>query len=318
MRRRLLIRHRRRRQGKLLRATVTYDDATGRGRKAASGATAAVDQRGVVTLSSDAPVVGQELTAILTDPDSGVTNEVWEWERSPDLKKRTWSTIADADSATYTPVSGDAGKLLRVKVTYDDGVGTGRSAVSEASEAVDQRGAVTLAPSTPVVGEAVTATLTDADGGVTDAVWKWERSPGTGEAVWTTIGGATSSKYTPVVSDDAGRRLRAVVSYDDGTGEGRSATSAASERVDRRGVVTLSITVPDVGVGVVAVLADPDGGLTGEAWQWQSSGSTGTPVWSDISSATASTYTPVTGDEGKLLRAVVSYGDAVGSGKSCH
>ena len=188
---------------------MTYDDATGRGRKAASGATAAVDQRGVVTLSSDAPVVGQELTAMLTDPDSGATNEVWEWERSPDLKKRTWSTIADADSATYTPVSGDAGKLLRVKVTYDDGVGTGRSAVSEASEAVDQRGAVTLAPSTPVVGEAVTATLTDADGGVTDEVWKWERSPGTGEAVWTTIGGATSSKYTPVVSDDAGRRLRA-------------------------------------------------------------------------------------------------------------
>ena len=66
-------------------------------------------------------------------------------------------------------------------MTYDDGVGTGRSAVSGATAAVDQRGAVTLVPSTPVVGEAVTATLTDADGGVTDEVWKWERAEGTGE-----------------------------------------------------------------------------------------------------------------------------------------
>ena len=82
--------------------------------------------------------------------------------------------------------------------------------------------------------------------------WDWVK------AVWTTVSGATLPSYTPVAADDAGKRLRAVVSYDDGTGKGRSATSTASGRVDRRGVVTLSTTVPDVGVGVVATLADPD------------------------------------------------------------
>ena len=191
--------------GKLLRATVTYDDTAGRGRKAASEATAALDQRGTVTLSSGAPVVGEVITATLTDADGSIANEVWKWERSPDQKKRIWSTIANADSAAYTPVAGDAGKLLRVKVTYDDGVGTGRSVVSGATAAVDQRGAVTLAPGTPVVGEAVTATLTDADGSVTNEVWSWERADGTGEAVWTPVSGANSASYTPVAEDDAGK-----------------------------------------------------------------------------------------------------------------
>ena len=302
--------------GRLLRATVIYDDATGRGRKAASKATAALDQRGTVTLSSGAPVVGEVITATLTDADGSIANEVWKWERSPDQKKRIWSTIANADSMTYTSVADDAGKLLRAKVTYDDGVGTGRTVVSGATAAVDQRGAVTLAPGTPVVGEAVTATLMDADGSVTNEVWKWERAEGTGESAWSVISGATSASYTPVAGDDAGKKLRATVTYDDGTGEDRSATSAASERVDRRGVVTLNTTVPDVGVRVVATLADQDGGMTGETWKWQSSPSMPTPAWSDISNAASTTYTVVIGDEGKLLRAMVSYGDAIGSGRS--
>ena len=302
--------------GKLLRAVVAYNDATGMGREAASNATAPLDQRGTISLSSDAPVVGDKITATLEDLDGGVTNKVWQWESSPDESERTWSTITTADVATYTSVSDDAGRLLRAMVSYDDAVGAGREAVSAATATVDQKGAVTLSPQQPVVGEAVTATLTDADGDVTSQAWQWERSPGTGEPEWSDIIGAESTSYTPTAPEDAGKLLRVTVAYSDGTGSGRSATSAPTERVDQLGTVTLSTGVPDVGIAVTATLADADGGVTGVVWQWQSSVSTGTPSWTDVSDADAAAYTPVAADEGKLLRTMVSYDDAIGSSRN--
>ena len=302
--------------GKLLRALVTYDDATGRGRVAVSDATAPLDQAGRVTLSSAEPVVGEAVTATLTDADGDVTNQAWAWERSPDQEQLMWSTITRADGATYTPVPDDAGRLLRAMVSYDDPVGTGREAVSAATAAVDQKGAVTLSPQQPVVGEAVTATLTDADGDVTSHAWQWERFPGIGILEWSVISEAESPSYTPTAPQDAGKLLRVVVTYTDGTGSGRGATSAPTERVDQGGAVTPSTEVPDVGIAVTATLADPDGNVTGAVWQWQSSVSTGTPLWSDISDADEASYTPRAADEEMALHAMVSYDDEVGTGRS--
>ena len=255
--------------GRLVRVVVRYDDTTGRGREAVSDSTEPLDQRGVVTLSTTVPIVGQAVTATLTDADGSISNEEWVWERSQ--SESVWKPVPDVDSATYIPTPDDAGQLLRARVVYDDGVGTGRSAMSGATAAVDQRGLVTLSHSTPVVGEELTASLTDADGDVSDEVWRWDRSPGIGEPVWSEISGAASSGYTPTASDDAGQVLRVVVTYTDGTGTGKSATSAVTNRVDQRGMVTLNTNVPDAGIAITATLADPDKGLTGQVWQWQSS-----------------------------------------------
>ena len=187
---------------------VTYTDGTGSGRSATSAATSRVDRRGVVMLSSTVPDVGIAVTATLSDEDGGVTDEVWQWESSPDQETPDWIAVAGSDSSTYTPQAGDAGKLLRGRVSYDDAVGMGRSAESGATAAVDQRGSVMLAPQIPVVGEAVTGTLTDPDGGITNQAWKWERSLGTGIPEWGTISGAQSSSYTPTALDDAGKILQ--------------------------------------------------------------------------------------------------------------
>ena len=260
--------------------------------------------------------MGEAVTATLTDADDDVTNQAWAWERLPDQEQLMWSTITGADAATYTPVSDDAGRLLRAMVSYDDPVGTGREAMSAAAAAVDQKGAVTLSPQQPVVGEAVTATLTDADGDITRHAWQWERSLGIGILEWTVISGAQSESYTPTAPEDAEKLLRVVVTYTDGTGSGRSATSAPTERVDQRGAVTLSTGVPDVDIAITATLADADGGVTGVVWQWQRSAGTGTPSWSDISDADEAAYTPVAADEGMALRAAVSYDDAIGSARS--
>ena len=90
--------------------------------------------------------------------------------------------------------------------------------------------------------------------------------------------------------------------------------------VDEAGAVALPPAQPVVGVELTATLTDPDGTISATTWVWAGSSdwdaSTGTGTWTDISGATAASYTPVTGDVGKYLRATVSYTDEEGAGKS--
>ena len=105
--------------------------------------------------------------------------------------------------------------------------------------------------------------------------------------------------------------------YEDAQGGGKSASAETSGAtgVDDDGVVTLSTTQPQVGVELTASLRDPDGGVTGEAWQWARSAD-GATNWADIATATLNAYTPVAADEDNYLRATVSYTDGDGPGKS--
>ena len=64
-------------------------------------------------------------------------------------------------------------------------------------------------------------------------------------------------------------------------------------------MVGLSTSVPDVGIEVIATLADADEGVTDAVWRWQRSPNAGTPSWSDITDASDASYTPTTPDEGK-------------------
>ena len=88
-----------------------------------------VDEAGALSLSSTRPALGAVLTAVLSDPD-GVTagTAVWQWERS--TGRNAWAVIADAATASYTPVAADTNTFLRVTATYADEHGTGKT-VSE-------------------------------------------------------------------------------------------------------------------------------------------------------------------------------------------
>ena len=59
---------------------------------------------------------------------------------------------------------------------------------------------------------------------------------------------------------------------------------------------------------------DPDGGVTGESWQWAR---TTTPAmmdsWMDIAGETNAAYTVTEGDTGYYLRVMATYMDAVGT-----
>ena len=76
--------------------------------------------------------------------------------------------------------------------------------------------------------------------------------------------------------------------------------------MEEEGSVTLSNRQPAVGVPITAKLTDPDGGMTNRTWKWVSGNS-------EIRGATSPTYTPVEGDLGTSLVAMVTYTDAVGT-----
>ena len=189
------------------------------------------EEAGVVSLSSRQPNVGIELVATLDDPDGGITDERWQWARSPDGSTR-WSDIPAASSQNYTPTLADVDHYLRITVTYIDAQGPGKAAtqLSDGATQVDNDGVVELSSSAPHVGEELTASLSDPDGGVSGETWRWARSP-TGAAPWAEIANATSNAYTPVAGD-VRNYLRATVSYTDADGPGKSAKVVSEDVVE--------------------------------------------------------------------------------------
>ena len=87
-----------------------------------------VDEPGIVRLSSSDPKIDQELRARLSDPDGDVANLTWQWQEADTADSETWSDISGSTSASYTAVSGNVGKYLRAKASYDDAEGTGKEA----------------------------------------------------------------------------------------------------------------------------------------------------------------------------------------------
>ena len=493
-----------------------------------------VDEPGTLILSTATPSVGEELTAVLSDPDGSVTNEVWRWQRADDADSPAWVDINGADSDSYTVADDDGGKLLRAVVSYTDGHGSGKSAES-ASSAVD---ALNRAPSFPSattsrsvlentaagqpVGDPLIVTDPDRDpltvslsgdsnpfdfdksgadatttvqlrvsatadldyevrssymvvvsavdgrggsaaitvtirvidvaeapsrpdapsvtGGVGSLSVSWDAPANTGPEIsgydvqfrikdfgefadaghsgtttsaiitglqrgkfyqvqvqarnaeatgeWSQSGEARTrpnrapeldentlpdsfsvdegklsgqgigSAYTatdpdsdPVsytlAGDDAGVLAIAsttgqiqvgdghtldyespadknrdntynieIVAADGYSGTDKLTVTISVNNVDEPGTLILSTATPSVGEELTAVLSDPDGSVTNEVWRWQRAQDADSPAWVDISGADSDSYTVADVDGGKLLRAVVSYTDGHGSGKS--
>ena len=94
-----------------------------------------LDEVGSVGLSPATPVVATALTATLTDPDEGVTDEVWQWSRAASANG-TFTPISGETTPTYTPVAGDVGMFLKAEVTYTDGHGSEKTAEKVSDNAV--------------------------------------------------------------------------------------------------------------------------------------------------------------------------------------
>ena len=152
-------------------------------------------------------------------------------------------TLSGTDAASFSLTEGvltfkalpnfeapkDAGKdnayNITVVATDSDGQ-TDEMDVTVTVTNVEEDGTVTLSLLQPRIGTALTATLTDIDGAVSDVKWQWAKS--TSQSSFVDIDEATASSYTPVMDDDM-NYLQATARYTDPEGSGKSAMSVPTE-----------------------------------------------------------------------------------------
>ena len=104
------------------------------------------------------------------------------------------------------------------------------------------------------------------------------------------------------------------VTAEDPSGEADTITVTITvTNINEDGTVTLSTVQPLVSTQLFATLADPDRVSGSVTWSWESSPNRSS--WAPINGADTDTYTPVTGDQGRYLRATASYDDQESAGK---
>ena len=244
--------------GKTIKVRVSFTDAAGNPESLTSDATVAVAARpntpatGLPTISGTTQV-GDTLTADTSsiDDQDDLDNATFRYQWLADD-----SDIPGATDSTYTLVSADEGKTVKVRVSFTDDAGNEETLTSAATETV------AVKPNTPAtgrptigraaqVGETLTADTSDIDDadGLENAVfsYQWVREDLTGK---TDIQGETASTYTPTDADE-GKVVRVRVSFTDDKGNEETLTSVTTGRVKAapidQGNTPDEATVIDVG-----------------------------------------------------------------------
>ncbi|WP_166804928.1 hypothetical protein [Cryobacterium sp. Sr8] len=203
--------------------------------------------------------------------------------------------ITGATASTYVVVAADAGRSITVTVA---GSKSGYTSVSRTSAALRIEKPLTATPTPTVsgtrrVGQVLTATAGSWTPTVVTLAYQWKRN---GVA----ISGATTTTYK-LVTADAGTQVTAVVT---GSKSGYTPVSRTSAAASIEKLLTAT-PVPSIsGTGRVGrTLTAKPGSWTPAtvtlAYRWKRDGAS-------ISGATASTYTLVTADAGRLITVTVS------------
>ena len=311
--------------GKTIRVRVSFTDDRGYEETLTSAATTAVTRpnspaTGAPTISGTAQV-GETLTADVSgiaDAD-GLTSVSYSYQWiANDASADT--DISGQTGSTYSLVSADVGKTIRVRVGFTDDRGHEENLVSAATTAVQPRpnspatGAPTIS-GTAQVGETLTADVSgiaDADG-LTSVSYSYQWIANDGNT-GTDISGQTGSTYT-LVSADVGKTIQVRVAFDDDRGHEENLVSAATTAVQPRpnspatGAPTISGTaqVGETLTADVSGIADADG-LTSVSYSYQWIANDASAD-TDISGQTGSTYTLVSADVGKTIQVRVGFTD---------
>ena len=198
------------------------------------GGTAQVDE----TLTAD--------TSAITDED-GLTNVSYsyQWIRSDGNGD---SDIPDATDTTYTLVSADEGKTIKVRVAFTDDADNEETLTSVATGAVAAAAAQANNPPTVLpgitgtsqVGETLTADTSpiDDEDGLTNVSYSYQWIAGGSD-----IAGATGSSYE-LTSSEQGQTIQVRVTFTDDADNEETLTSEATGTVAAAPVpLTVSVTV---------------------------------------------------------------------------
>ena len=318
--------------GKTIKVQVSFTDNAGNEEALTSDATAVVaaatspnnPATGAPTISGAAQV-GETLTADasgIVDED-GLSNPTfsYQWIRNDGT---TDSDIQDATGSTYTLVSQDSGKAIRVRVSFTDDLGYGEILTSAATAEVTAGSNRTATGLPTITGtlevlqtlRAQTSGIGDDDG--LDNVsfeYQWAALDGGLEY---DIQGATGPTYT-LRSAELGKTIKVRVSFDDDRGYRETLTSAATEEVSpapntrATGSPTIrgSWAVLQVLTASTAGIADENGVDSGSfTYQWLAVDG---GVDTDIEGATNPAYRLSSAEHGKAIKVRVGFIDNAGN-----
>ena len=238
-----------------------------------------VDEAGTVTLSQSQPQVDTPLTATLNDPDGVVVSTTtWKWEISPD--ETSWTTITDAALASYTPVSGDLGKFLRVTASYTDGHGANKTAQAAPDDAVRAAPVTNAAPDFPSSENGARSVAENTAAGENVGAAVAADDGDSGDTLTYKLGGVDSPYFTIV--DNSGQILtKAPLDYE--AKSTYTVTVTATDPSRESDTVTVTITVtdanePPLAPGIPAMTQNSRTSLT---MAWTAPSSTGRPAVTD-------------------------------------
>ena len=220
---------------------------------------------GAPTINGTAQV-GEILTASTSDiaDADGLANATFTYQWLADD-----ADISGATGSSYTLVAADAGKVIKVTVSFTDDAGNEESVTSAATAAVTLTGgstnsleqsnqedvqensAATGAPTiggTAQVGESLTAStsdISDADG-LANASFTYQWLADDAD-----IDDATTSSYT-LVAGDVGKAIKVRVSFTDDAGNEESVTSAATAAVTQPPLTATTHDAPESHDGATA------------------------------------------------------------------
>ena len=230
--------------GKYLKAAVGYTDSLGSGKSAekVSDNPTATDPPPVFANASETFTVNENATSgtvgtvTAMDEDNDTLNysvggtDVAAFNGDFSLNASTGAITVKSDAT----IDFETGPSYVVTITATDpSGGTDTIDVAISVTNADDPGVVSLNPAVPRVNVAVTATLSDPDGSVTEQMWQWQ-SGNSATGPFSNIAGATANSYTPV-QGDLGKFLKAKVIYTDAFGSGKMVEATASNAVNPAG-----------------------------------------------------------------------------------
>ena len=310
-------------EGKAIKVKVTFTDAADNDEELTSAGTGAVaaappppntPATGLPSITGTAQV-GETLTADATgiSDGDGLDNATFTYQWLADDAE-----INGATASTYTLADADAGKAIKVRVSFTDDAENDEELTSAAT------GAVAAAPPPPntlatglpsitgtaQVGENLTADATGiSDGdGLDNATFTYQWLADDAE-----INGATASTYT-LADADEGKAITVRVSFTDDADNDEQLTSAGTGAVAAAPpppntpatglpAITGTAQVGETLTAGTTGISDGDGlDNAAFAYQWLADDV-------EINGATGSTYTLADADEGKAIKVRVSFTD---------
>ena len=264
----------------------------------------------VATYTADGPVTAGWSVSGADMDDFDISNEgVLSFASAPDFEN---PTDADMDNTYMVTVKAEAGREMEmvevtVMVTNVDEL-----------EMVSGEASVSYAEN----DEDAVATYTASGAMADDAMWTLMGDDAGDFSI--SSAGVLSFRSSPdfeAPMDDGGDNTYMVTVKAEAGGEmAMQPVTVTVTNEEETGEVTLwagmdALTMaPQVGETITGAVMDPDGGVTGETWQWAR---TTTPdmmaSWMDIAGETNADYMVAAGDTGHYLRVMATYTDAVGT-----